>query len=126
MNIVVVLILMLFAHIVDDFYLQGVLVKMKQKEWWKENAPDALYKYDYIAALIIHALSWSIMITLPILFVSAWDPHWAIYLMLGINTGIHATVDDLKANRHKINLIGDQCLHLAQILETWLVWLLVR
>lgn len=126
MSIVVILILMIFAHIVDDFYLQGVLAKMKQKEWWKENAPDALYKFDYIAALIIHALSWSIMITLPILYASAWNLHWAIYLMLGVNAAIHAIVDDLKANRNKINLIGDQSIHFAQVYITWLVWLMVR
>ena len=126
MSIIVVLILMIFAHIVDDFYLQGVLAKMKQKGWWKENAPDALYRFDYIVALIVHALSWSIVITLPILFASAWNPHWAIYLMLGINVAIHAFVDDLKANRHKINLIGDQSIHFAQVYITWLVWLMVR
>lgn len=126
MSIFVILILMLFAHIVDDFYLQGILAKMKQKGWWEENAPAALYKFDYIAALIIHALSWSIMITLPILYASAWNLHWAIYLMLGANVAIHAIVDDLKANRHAINLIGDQSIHFAQVYITWLVWLMVR
>lgn len=122
MSIFVVLILMLFAHIVDDFYLQGILAKLKQKGWWEENAPDKLYKHDYIIALIIHALSWTIMITLPILFVSAWQPHWAIYLMLGVNLAIHAVVDDLKANKHKINLIADQSIHFVQIIVTWCVW----
>ena len=35
-------------HIVDDYYLQGILAKMKQKSWWKEVAPfeseQVLYK----------------------------------------------------------------------------------
>ena len=88
MGIIAVLVLMLFAHIVDDFYLQGILAQLKQKGWWKENAPHKLYKYDYIIALIIHALSWAIMIALPILFVSDWQPHWAVYLMLGVNLAI--------------------------------------
>lgn len=122
MSIFVVFILMLFAHIVDDFYLQGILAKMKQKGWWSTNASDKLYKYDYIIALIIHALSWAIMITLPILYASAWNPHWAVYLMLATNMAIHAVVDDFKANRMKINLITDQSIHLAQIVFTWLVW----
>lgn len=95
---------------------------MKQKGWWKEKAPDKLYKHDYIVALIIHALSWAIMISLPILFVSAWNPHWAIYLMLGINLVIHAIVDDLKANKKKINLVVDQNIHLVQIFVTWCIW----
>ena len=122
MSVSAVLIIMLFAHIVDDFYLQGILAKLKQKGWWEENAPDKLYKHDYIIALIIHALSWAIMITLPILFVSAWQPHWAVYLMLGINLAIHAVVDDLKANKRKINLIADQSIHFVQIIVTWCVW----
>ena len=35
----IILIIMIFLHIVDDFYLQGVLAKFKQKDWWKENYP---------------------------------------------------------------------------------------
>lgn len=95
---------------------------MKQKGWWKENAPDKLYKHDYIIALIIHALSWAVMITLPILFASAWNPHWAVCLLLGVNLAIHAIVDDLKANKHKINLIADQSIHFVQIIVTWCIW----
>ena len=122
MSIGAVLILMLFAHIVDDYYLQGVLAKMKQKSWWENNAPDKLYKYDYIVALICHALSWAVMITLPILFATAWNPHWAVYLMFGVNLAIHAFVDDLKANKKKINLIADQSIHFVQIIATWCIW----
>ena len=29
------LLFMILAHIVDDFYLQGNLAKMKQKVWWR-------------------------------------------------------------------------------------------
>lgn len=133
MSIGVVLILMLFAHIVDDFYLQGVLAKMKQQQWWIENAPKIddeqeryryakMYCLDYIPALICHALSWGIMITLPILFATAWNPHWVVYLMLGINLAIHAVVDDLKANKKKINLIVDQSIHFVQVIATWSIW----
>ena len=45
--IIAILILMLFAHIVDDYYLQGWLASVKQKKWWEKNAPDKLYKFDY-------------------------------------------------------------------------------
>lgn len=122
MNILVVLIFMIFCHIVDDFYLQGILANLKQKSFWKSNAPYKIYKCDYIMALAIHALSWAIMITLPILFVSSWNPHWAVYLMLGINLLIHALVDDFKANKFKINLIVDQSIHFVQIIVTWCIW----
>ena len=39
-----------------------------------------------------------------------------------VNTVIHAIVDDMKANKKKINLITDQNIHFEQILVTWLVW----
>ena len=33
------LLLMIFLHIVDDYYLQGILASMKQRGWWEKNAP---------------------------------------------------------------------------------------
>jgi hypothetical protein len=57
---------MLFCHIVDDYYLQGILALMKQKTWWKKQTLNSLYKYDYIMALCEHAFSWTFMIFLPI------------------------------------------------------------
>lgn len=53
---------MIFLHIVDDYYLQGWLASAKQKDWWKQNAPDELYKHDYIMALFMHSFSWAFMI----------------------------------------------------------------
>lgn len=134
MSIGVVLVLMLFAHIVDDFYLQGILAKLKQKSWWNDNAPRLenmnkmrpLYEQDYIVALVIHAMSWAIMISLPILWAMAWSPHWAIYLILIVNTAFHAFIDDLKANKKKINLVMDQTVHIIQVLLTWMLWVFVR
>ena len=45
---ILVLFLMLFLHVVDDYYLQGILASMKQKSWWQKNAPDNLYNLFYI------------------------------------------------------------------------------
>lgn len=126
MNCFIVLILMIFCHIVDDYYLQGILSSMKQKEWWEKNYPNKMYKHDYIIALIIHALSWSIMILLPILFISDWNPHWLMYVIFGIDIIIHAITDNLKANKHKINLIADQTIHFAQIIFTWVAWIIIN
>lgn len=64
---ILILIFMFFAHIVDDYYLQGWLASGKQRSWWEKNAPDKLYRYDYKMALVCHALSWAIMIMLPII-----------------------------------------------------------
>ena len=110
---------MIFLHIVDDYYLQGILAQMKQKKFWKEQAPDELYKYDYIWALIMHAFSWTFMIMLPLIFVSPINP--AFYIIFVVNLAIHAYVDNLKANKHKINLWQDQLIHLAQIILTFII-----
>lgn len=110
---------MIFLHIVDDYYLQGILAQMKQKKFWKEQAPDELYKYDYIWALIMHAFSWTFMIMLPLIFVSPISP--AFYVIFVVNLAVHASVDNLKANKHKINLWQDQLIHLAQIILTFII-----
>lgn len=62
----IVLLGMIFCHIVDDFYLQGILAQIKQKNWWKENYPDQMYRQDYLVALMLHSFSWTFMIHLPL------------------------------------------------------------
>lgn len=120
-----ILFLMFFLHVVDDYYLQGVLAKLKQKSWWQENAPEPLYKDDYILSLFIHAFSWSFVITLPWFIIAAltMDTGLCIFLIISyfINTGIHGFVDHLKANEHIINLIEDQSYHFYQIIITWVI-----
>ena len=113
------LLTMIFMHIVDDYYLQGVLAKMKQSKWWKENAPEKLYKYDYIVALIMHAVSWTFMIMLPIAHKIGFDLNWVFYIVFAINVIIHAFVDNAKANAGSINLIVDQIYHIFQIICTF-------
>ena len=115
--------LMVFFHIVDDYYLQGVLASMKQRRWWEENYPQKLYKYDYIMALVTHAASWAFMIMLPIAAYMGFEPTNLFFVMMVVNSVVHALVDDLKANKYKINLIVDQSIHLAQIVITAVVLL---
>lgn len=123
---IALLIFMIFAHITDEYYLQGWLASAKTKNWWEKNAPNKLYSKDYIMALFCHSLSWSIMVFLPILIYSLYnqiDLNW-FYLVLPINLIIHAVIDDLKANKFKVNLIIDQCIHFMQIFITWLIFVL--
>lgn len=124
---IALLICMLFAHIVDDYYLQGWLASAKQKKWWEKNASDKLYKKDYLMALFCHSLSWAIMIFLPILIYSLCNNiglDW-FYLTIPINLAIHFIVDDLKANKLKINLIADQSIHFIQIIITWITFIVI-
>lgn len=117
-----ILLCMIFCHIVDDYYSQGILALMKQKSWWENNYPDKLYKYDYLMALFMHSFSWAFMIMLPptvytMIVGATWYP-----ILYVLNLCVHFYVDNLKANKMKINLIQDQCIHLAQIVVTWVLY----
>ena len=109
------IIVMLSAHLITDYTLQGWLADGKQKSWWDKafggKTPEK-YRHDYIAALMCHSLGHSISVCLPL-----WNSPMFLWAIIG-NTTIHAIVDDLKANRKRLNLIQDQLLHLAQIVIT--------
>lgn len=117
-----ILLLMIFAHIIDDFVLQPIcLSKLKQKSWWeKQEGYKDLYRNDYKMALLIHSMSWSIMILIPILLLLE-IPQILILMAFCINTLIHYAIDDSKANKGKLNLIQDQIIHLMQVIITWMI-----
>ena len=120
MNNTFIFLLMIFCHIVDDYYLQGWLASAKQKKYWEENAPDKMYEHDYIWALIMHSFSWAFMVMLPVVFFMGFNINLGFIMMLIWNVVIHAVTDDAKANRKKINLIQDQMVHILQIIATFL------
>lgn len=126
MNMIIVLLSMLFCHVVDDYYLQGWLASAKQKKYWEENAPDDLYKHDYICALATHAFSWSFMIHVPIFICMMTGilhiPVLLFMLIFVVNCIVHAYVDNAKANLFIINLVFDQSIHWTQIIATWLIY----
>ena len=124
MNGLFVLLSMVFCHIVDDYYLQGKLALFKQKSWWEEKAPDQLYKYDYIVGLIMHSFSWAFMVMLPVTVSQEFQIDAVFMIMFITNTIVHAIVDDLKANKRKINLVTDQSIHIGQIIVTFLICIL--
>ena len=123
---ILLLLVMIFLHIVDDYYLQGWLASAKQKSYWEQNAPDKLYKHDYIMALFMHSFSWAFMIMLvPSVYTlittsNIGNTSFAIALVFFTNLCIHMVIDNAKANLKKINLVQDQLIHLAQIAVTWI------
>ena len=127
---------MIFCHIVDDYYLQGILASMKQRKWWKENAPEKLYKHDYIAALFMHSFSWAFVVMLIPAYYALTSKYASgdgfeiissqIIVAFIINLVIHAVTDHAKANLHKINLIQDQLIHMMQIISIWLYLVVIR
>jgi hypothetical protein len=125
-NYIFILLSMVFLHIIDDYKLQGILASMKQQNWWqKQENYKSLYKYDYIPALLEHSFSWTFMIMLPIAFSMQFKIGlWLIAYI--VNLIIHAFIDDLKANKLKINLIVDQLIHIIQIFITWIIFVYLK
>ena len=121
-----ILVLMLFMHVLDDYVLQApCLCNLKQRSFWEKNAPERLYRFDYFAALFMHGFSWAFMIMLPIAFVLNFDVGFAFFATLCLNAFIHACIDDLKANQHRINLCVDKFIHVMQIIITFYLFVIV-
>ena len=58
------------------------------------------------------------MVHIPLVVLSIWkgcDLYTQLSISIIIHTIIHAIIDDLKANKFKINLIQDQMFHIIQI-----------
>lgn len=131
MHKILLLLTMIFLHIVDDYYLQGWLASAKQKSYWEQNAPDELYKHDYIMALFMHSFSWAFMImVVPSVYTlinttNIDNASLAIVLVFLTNLCVHMVVDNSKANLKKINLVQDQSYHLAQIIITWVAFVVL-
>ena len=117
-------------HILADFNLQGILADMKQARWWNRQIDNLFsagqdpiprhfhryrYKDDYIVALWMHALMWSI-ITFGMLALIV--SPMALSIIIIVNAMIHAIIDDRKANMYLINLEQDQIMHIVQIAVT--------
>lgn len=127
---------MIFLHLIDDFHLQGMFKELKQKIWWENNYPNKKYKNDYIIALFEHAFSWTFCIMIiPAIYnyftYSELNHDGFMYnlyfiIAFAINWSIHSIIDNLKANKLKINLIQDQLYHLCQIIITWMIFILLR
>ena len=119
MFIKIVLFMILF-HIIDDFVLQPIsLSNLKQKKWWEEQEGYSdKYKDDYKVALAIHSISWSIMIHIPLVIMFPSLGQLALLISFIVNAVIHYFIDDLKANKLKINLFEDQMVHFCQICTT--------
>ena len=117
-----IFLLMVLLHIIDDFVLKtACLNKLKQKEFWKNHITDdnKLYQYDYLVALVIHGLSWSLMIHLPFFFLNCNE--WILFGLVIFQAIIHSRIDDLKANKKTISLVVDQSAHLLQIITSAII-----
>ena len=134
-----ILLLSMFLHVWSDFFKQGWLASAKCYSWWLEQKSaifidntglkhvKPLYQNDYWVMLVAHSIHWAFCVMLPSLIYGIWqtnDLEWFSFVSFAffvINVVIHSFIDNQKANVFSINLIGDQLLHLIQIMLTVLV-----
>ncbi len=118
MSWLLIFLLMLGLHILEDFHIQGKMAEMKQKAFWAPYCEErpGMYEKDYLVVLLLHGMGWSIMVSLPLMIIYYQDFSPVLFCAIVINGLLHAYIDDLKANRLKINLLQDQAVHMVQIL----------
>ena len=115
MSVLFVFLSMIFCHVIADYNLQGWLASAKQKDYWEQITPKELYKHDYIMALIMHSISWTFMVMLPIAYVRKFSVGIMFLIVFIGNVIIHCIIDHMKANKKIINLWQDQLMHMIQI-----------
>lgn len=119
---------MFFMHIVADFNLQGIMASMKQKTWWQkqEGYDEEDNGNDYKFPLFWHSFQWSFCVMLPLFIADNLKINVVSLIFFCLNTCCHYIVDDTKANKHYINLVSDQFIHILQIVGTFIcceIWM---
>ena len=129
MTLLLSLLSMIFCHLIADYNLQGIMANLKQKIWWEQKGYRGHYEKDYICALIEHSFIWTFCVFIPVfvlIYKNVIVSNLAILAIVFIlNVAWHSYIDDLKANKFKLNLIQDQLAHLAQIIVTWLILVVI-
>ena len=58
-------------RVINHPLFQNCLSNLKQKDWWKKQIGEMFeyspYREDYVVALIMHGLSWSFSILIPMI-----------------------------------------------------------
>jgi len=106
MTIHPVLILLLLAHIIGDFYLQteNMAVKKNESKWW----------------LLFHGGVY-FLCTAVILFMGVAISRYWLFLILGTSLS-HLLIDCLKRYIPRKSFIIDQLIHITIIITLWSLW----
>lgn len=103
--------------------MQGCLASMKVRNWWIiQSGYRTKNRYDYIAALTAHGISWSFCIMLPICIAFKFAIPWWVRTIFFVNIFLHCYIDDEKANKGTLSLLQDQVIHYVQIFCTWFIY----
>lgn len=119
-------IFMIFAHIVADFYIHGVVNSAMSKDWWLRNQPGIRNRYDYIVFVVLHSIFWTFSILFPIAYKLNFAFSWFYTIAFVLNAVLHGFADNIRINHKEINLIVQEIVHLWQITLTYLLFVLCQ
>lgn len=127
-----VILIMIVMHTLADYGVQHWcrLSDLKQKAFWETHpvGREKKYQYDYLFALGFHSINWACLTFWPLLFfhLISMEQIEIYNIVVIVNAVIHAIIDDLKANKLKLNLGQDQTLHLLQIvISTYIITFII-
>ena len=106
MSIDIILILMLFGHIVGDFYLQSNRLVSRKIEKFSAVLLHSIIYLLAVAGLLFLVIQYSLSLLLSIIFIIT----------------IHIAIDSLTRIIHWKPFIIDQLLHIASLIAAWLIW----
>lgn len=119
-TIITLFLITLVMHAFADFVLQtDKIADMKQKKFWLEATDDKRYHNDWIPVLLLHSITWSVIIQIPISLVFGRF----LWIVTIINICWHFAIDNFKCNKFKITLCEDQLFHLFQIIYMFICYL---
>ena len=107
-----ILIMMMFCHVVEDFYLEGCLA-------WMNTELRALQQKDYKIVLMMQSLSWTCCIFIPIIYHighCGWMYEEVPFLVTFVlDWIIQAIVTSLKYHKGVISLAQKQIVNILQV-----------
>lgn len=117
-----ILFFMLLLHIIYIFVLAPVQLDYLKNEQKNEETNSSkrfkqFMRYDWLVALIINALCWSIVVHLPLFPIAS---GLVLFISVGLNAFIYAWLDNLKENKRTVGLLFTQVINLGQLLITYI------
>ncbi len=98
----ILLSIMLFMHIIAEYFPLNTLKKLCDKIWWTANYPNKLSQNEWYIAIFIYSYFWAFMIQIPVLY-QLWGIITVKFVLILIcNTIIRAVVKNFEINTEKI------------------------
>jgi len=137
-NILIYYLSILFFHSMYDIHIEGILSRLKSKDWWNNTLSDndeetkKYYSKHYKKALKVHCFEWTCFIHIPIIFYIYYlniIVDWKLMLLsLVINYLFHYITDNIIEEMNELTqtkqpIFYIQCIFTATL---WLKFILLK